>query len=167
MIRRKQKKGEIVPSDYWSPSARPVALLRDMDRLFDEFRAEMEGAFLTAPRLMLDTMRRPLVDVVDKGKEYIVKAELPGVTKDDIKVEVSEDSLEISSEKSVEEKEEKEGFVRRERRYSNFYRSIPLPAEVVPGKADAELKEGVLTIRLPKAKPEETKAKKGKKVQVK
>ncbi len=167
MIRRKQKKGEIVPSDHWSPGARPMTLLRDMDRLFDEFRSEMEGALLTAPRLMLDTMRRPLVDMVDKGKEYVVRAELPGITKDDIKVEVTEDSLEISSEKSVEEKEEKEGYIRRERRYSNFYRSIPLPGEVVPGKADAELNDGVLTIRLPKAKLEERKAKKGKTVQVK
>ncbi len=167
MIRRKQKKGEIVPSDYWSPSARPMSLLRDMDRLFDEFRSEMEGAFLNAPRLTLDTARRPLVDMVDKGKEYVVKAEIPGVTKDDVKVEVSENSLEISSEKSVEEKEEKEGYVRRERRYSNFYRSIALPEDVVPAKADADLKEGVLTIHLPKVKPEEKKPKKGKTVQVK
>jgi HSP20 family protein len=100
------------------------------------------------------------LDLADNGKEYVVTAELPGITKEDLNVEVTENSIEISSEKKTEENEEEEGYVRRERRYSNFYRSIPLPDSVIPGKADAELKEGILTVKLPKAKPDEKRMKK-------
>jgi HSP20 family protein len=164
MIRRKDKNAEIVPKEYWAPTTNPMALLHDMDRLFDEFRTEWQSAFLTPTRLSTDIIRQPLVDLADNGKEYVVTAELPGITKEDLNVEVTENSIEISSEKKTEEKEEKEGYIRRERRYSNFYRSIPLPDDILPGKADAELKEGVLTVKLPKAKPEE---KKGKRLPVK
>lgn len=160
MIRRKNKKTEIVPKEYWAPTTDPMALLHDMDRLFDEFRTEWESTFLPPARLSADTIRKPLLDLADNGKEYVVTAELPGITKEDLNVEVTENSIEISSEKKIEEKEDKEGYIRRERRYSNFYRSIPLPDDILPGKADAELKEGVLTVKLPKAKPEEKKAKK-------
>ena len=160
MIRRKDKKAEIVPKEYWTPSTNPMALLNDMDRLFGEFKTEWESAFLPSTRLATDTIRQPLLDLADNGKEYVLTAELPGITKEDLNVHVTENSIEISSEKRTEEKEEKEGYIRRERRYSNFYRSIPLPDEILPKKADAELKEGILTVKLPKAKPEEKKAKK-------
>ena len=160
MIRRKDKKAEVVPKEYWAPSTKPMALLHDMDRLFDEFKTEWESAFLPSTRLSADVIRQPLLDLADNGKEYIVTAELPGITKEDLNVEVTENSIEISSEKRTEEKEDKEGYIRRERRYSNFFRSIPLPDDILPGKADAELKEGILTVKLPKAKPEEKKTKK-------
>jgi HSP20 family protein len=160
MIRRKDKKTEIVPKEYWTPSTNPMALLHDMDRLFDDFKMEWESAFLPSTRLMADTIRQPLLDMADNGKEYVITAELPGITKEDLNVQVTENSIEISSEKKTVEKEEKEGYIRRERHYSNFYRSIPLPDSILPGKADAELKEGILTVKLPKAKPEERKGKK-------
>jgi HSP20 family protein len=160
MIRRKDKKSEIVPKEYWAPTSNPMALLHDMDRLFDEFRTEWESAFLPSIRLPADIIRKPLLDLADNGKEYVVTAELPGITKDDLKVEVTENSIEISSEKKTEEREEKEGYIRRERHYSNFYRAIPLPDDIIPGKADAELKEGILTVKLPKAKPEDKKTRK-------
>ncbi len=164
MIRRKDKKAEIVPKEFWTPAANPMTLLHDMDRLFDEFRAEWESTFLTQTRPLSDVIRQPLVDLADNGKEYVVTAELPGISKEDLNVEVTENRIEISSEKKSDETDTKEGYIRRERRYSSFHRSIPLPSEILPGKADAELKEGVLTVKLPKAKPDE---KKGKKLPVK
>lgn len=160
MIRRKEKKGEIVPKEYWAPTTNPMRLLNDMDRLFDEFRTEWESTFLQPTKLPANIIRKPLLDLADNGKEYVVTAELPGITKEDLKVEVTANSIEISSEKKIEQKEEKEGYIRRERSYSNFYRSIPLPEDIAPAKADAELKEGILTVKLPKAKPEEKKTKK-------
>jgi HSP20 family protein len=164
MIRRKDKKAEIVPKELWTPAANPMSLLHDMDRLFDDFRAEWESTFLTQARPSSEVIRQPLVDVADNGKEYVVSAELPGISKEDLNVEVTESRIEISSEKRSEETDSKEGYIRRERSYSSFHRSIPLPGEILPGKAEAELREGVLTVKLPKVKPEE---KKGKKLPVK
>ena len=161
MIRRKEKKEGLVPSDYWGPSwMNPMAVMRDMDRLFDDFRSEWENAFMYPRATATDIIRQPLVDLADTGKEYVVKAELPGVSKEDLSIEVSDNSIEISSESKEEKKEEKKGYIRRERRYASFYRSIPLPEDVLPDKASAELKEGVLTVTLPKASAPEKKVKK-------
>ena len=161
MIRRKEKKEGIVPSEYWSPSwMNPMAVKRDMDRLFEDFRSEWENAFLYPRTSAIDSVRQPLVDLADTGSEYVVKAELPGVTKDDLNIEVSDNSIEISAESKEEKKVEKKGYIRRERRYASFYRSIPLPEAILPDKANADLKEGVLTVTLPKAAAPEKKIKK-------
>jgi len=162
MIRRKEKKKEgLVPADYWGPSwMNPMAVMRDMDRLFDDFRAEWENAFMYPRAVPGDIVRQPLVDLADTGKEFVVKAEMPGVSKEDLNIEVSENSIEISAESKEETKEEKKGYIRRERRYASFFRSIPLPEDVLPDKADAQLKEGVLTVTLPKATVPEKKTKK-------
>jgi len=161
MIRRKEKKEGLVPADYWGPSGmNPMAVMRDMDRLFEDFRSEWENAFMNPRTSPADAVRQPLVDLADTGKEYVVKAELPGVNKDDLNIEVSENSIEISAESREEKKEEKKGYIRRERRYASFYRSIPLPEDVLPDKANAELKEGVLTVTLLKVSPPDKKTKK-------
>jgi HSP20 family protein len=162
MIRRKEKKKEgLVPADYWSPSwMNPMAVMRDMDRLFEDFRNEWENAFMYPRGLATDVVRQPLVDLSDTGKEYVVKAEMPGVSKDDLNIEVSENTIEISAESKEEKEEENKGYIRRERRYASFYRSVPLPEDILPDKANAELKEGVLTVTLPKASVPEKKAKK-------
>jgi HSP20 family protein len=140
----------------------PMAVMNDMDRLFDDFRSEWENAFLTPRTWTTDLVRQPLIDIADSGKEYVVKAELPGIKKDDISIEVTENGIEISGETKTEEKEEdkEKGYLRRERRYAKFYRSLPLPENVLTDKAEAEMKDGVLTVRLPKAAPPEKKTKK-------
>ncbi len=168
MIRRKEKDKKrvgLVPAGYWgSNSMNPMAVMRDMDRLFEDFRSEWENAFMYPRGSSIDVVRQPLVDLVDNGKEYLVKAELPGIDKNDLNIEVSENRIEISAESREEKKEEKTeekgGYIRRERRYASFYRSIPLPEDVLPDKADAELREGVLTVTLPKTSAPEKKPKK-------
>lgn len=163
MIRRRDKKEGMVPRDHWGPMwASPWTMLNDMDRVFDDFRSEWENLLLSPRSPTTDTIRQPLVDLADNGREYLVKAEIPGIKKEDLKIEVAQDSLEISGETSVEEKEEDEatGYIRRERRYSKFYRALPLPENVLTEKVEAELKDGVLTIKLPKAAPPEKKTKK-------
>jgi HSP20 family protein len=144
----------------------PVTMMSDMDRLFDDFRTHWESAFLAPRAWSTELTRQPLVDLTDNGKEYVVKAEVPGLNKENLSIEITENSIEISGETNLEKNDEdkEKGYIRRERRYSSFYRSLPLPDAVVTDKADAELKDGVLTVKLPKAKPPE---KKSKKVQVK
>jgi HSP20 family protein len=112
--------------------------------------------------------RQPLVDVVDRGKEIIVSAELPGVDKKDIQLSVEEDSVSIKAERKaeVEEAREEEGYYFRERSYASYSRRVPLPAEVIPEKAAAEFKNGILTVSLPKRHPEEPREK-GHRVEIK
>jgi len=165
MIRRKDRKEGLVPKDYWEPTrSSPMSLIADMDRLFEDFKSDWESTFLVPRAFATDLIRQPLVDITDNGKEYVVKAELPGIKKDDLTIEITENAIEISGETKSEQKEEDKGYLKRERRYASFFRSLPLPDAVLTDKAEAELKDGVLTVKLPKAAPPE---KKTKKVQVK
>ena len=163
MIRRKDRREGLVTSDYWGPSmVSPWSLLTDMDRIFDDFRSEWETMFVMPQTMTTDMVRQPLIDLMDNGKDFLVTAEIPGIKKDDLRIEVTERGLEISGETQVDEKKEdkESGYIRRERRFSKFYRSVPLPENVRMDKVEAELKDGVLFVRLPKAAPPEKKARK-------
>lgn len=92
----------------------------------------------------------PYVDVLDRDKEIVVTADMPGVDKNDIRINVKNDTLEISAEKKMEKETKEEGYIRRERGYDRFYRSIRLPSGVDESKADAKFNNGVLEITLPK-----------------
>jgi HSP20 family protein len=164
MIRRKEKKEGMVPKDYWGPAwVNPVSLMTDMDRLLDDFRSDWENTFMIPRAFSTDLVRQPLMDLSDNGKEYLVKAEVPGMKKEDLNIEITEHGIEISGETKAEEKEEDKGYLRHERRYSSFYRSLPLPSAVQTEKVEADLKDGILTVRLPKVTSTE---KKSKKIQV-
>ena len=112
-------------------------------------------------------LRQSVVDVLDKGKQLEILAELPGVEKKDIDLSVEPHSIIIKAKTGFEakEKKEKEGYFFHERRNSSFFRRIPLPTEIMPEKADAEFKNGILTIILPKKHPSGKHS--GKKVMVK
>ena len=167
MIRRKDRKEGLVPRDRWEPAwVSPATMLNDMDRLFDDFRSEWANTFMVPRDWPTNMIRSPLIDLADKGKEYLVRAELPGIKKEDLNIELTENSVVISGEMKAEENDDDKdkGYIRRERRYASFYRSLPLPENIVTEKADAELKNGVLTVTLPKAA---SPSRKSKKVRVK
>jgi HSP20 family protein len=92
----------------------------------------------------------PRVDVTEDNSNLYVHAEIPGVDKKDIKINVVGDVLTISGEKKSEQKDESKNYYRIERTGGSFTRSFTLPAEVVVDKIDAEYKDGVLNITLPK-----------------
>ena len=106
-----------------------------------------------------ENVQSPFVDVRDVEDNIIVTADMPGVDKEDVNISVSENTLEISTESKEEVSEEKkdEGFVRRERYYTRFYRRVPLPGQVDESSARATLNNGVLEITLPKTELEESK----------
>ncbi len=127
----------------------------NLERDLNELRRNMV-AWMTAPFGWMqprDVVRMPDVDVIDKGNEFVVEADLPGVDKNDVDINVTDDTIEISAEKRQEKTGENEGYVERERTYRGYYRTIPLPDEVNPDKADAEMKNGMLKITLPKKTP--------------
>ena len=96
----------------------------------------------------------PAVDVFQRGNELIIRADLPGVSVDDVAVEISDDAITISGERAQEQEEERGGVYRFERTYGAFSRVIPLPEGAIVDQAKASFKNGVLEITVP-APPEQ------------
>lgn len=105
------------------------------------------------------------VDVMDKDKQIVVRANLPGIDKKNVSIKTTEDALEIKAEQSKEKKEEEGNYFRRERSYGSFYRAIALPKKVEPDKTKAKMTDGILEITLPKKEAEKEKKKKEVKIQ--
>ncbi|WP_319508191.1 Hsp20/alpha crystallin family protein [uncultured Methanolobus sp.] len=99
----------------------------------------------------------PLVDVMDEGSDILVTTDLPGVEKSDVDLDVSDNLLTISAKRSASSEENEGGYLRRERTYSSFSRTITLPEAVTTEGAKAKLEDGVLTVTLPKLQIEERK----------
>lgn len=135
--------------DIWRPLNDSVSLRDAMDRLFEE-------SVVSTPNKMV--MKTPKIDVMQKGGDIVVKAELPGVTDEDIEIDVAEDSITISGEKKEEKEIKKEDYYHKESFLGSFSRTVMLPAQVKADKAVAEFKNGVLVVTLPKM--EEKKSKK-------
>ena len=95
------------------------------------------------------------LDILDRDKELLVRAELPGVEKDDVEVTISGDYLTIEASREFEEEEKQETFYRSELGYGKLVRTVAVPVEVDVEKVAAELKGGILTIRLPKVRAAE------------
>ena len=98
----------------------------------------------------IDFERSFRVDILDRDKELIVRAELPGVEKDDVEVTISGDRLMIEAKREFEEEEEKETFYRHELGYGELMRTVALPVGVDVEHITAELKDGILSVVLPK-----------------
>ncbi len=100
----------------------------------------------------------PLVDITEDEKEYLVKAELPEMKKEEIKINVQNDVLSISGERKYEKEEKDKKYHRVERAYGSFMRSFTLPEDADGSKVNAEYKDGVLKIHLPKSEKAKPKA---------
>lgn len=133
---------------------RTTPLTHSMEEFFEDFppRRWMETfePFGWKWPIGIDLERSFRVDVVDREKELFVRAELPGVDKDDVEVTVSGDRLVIEAEREFEEEEKKESFYRHELGYGELTRTIALPVGVDVEHIKAELKDGILNVTLPK-----------------
>jgi len=157
---------------YGSSALSPFSLMRrmaeDMDRMFDNF--SLGRSALSSPTFGTDrdSWRRttpsltewaPQVEVFRKDDKLVVRADLPGLNKDDVTVEVDNDVLTISGERREEREENRDDYYRSERSYGQFYRAIPLPDGIDDSKCDASFKDGVLEVTFPAPKLEDRKAK--------
>jgi len=90
----------------------------------------------------------PQIEIFQRGNDLVVRADLPGLKKDDVHVDIADDVLTIQGERKQEHEEEREGWYRNERSYGSFYRSVPLPEGTITDSAKATFKNGVLEIVL-------------------
>ena len=148
LIPWRSRNRSLVPRRYESPFE---AFHRAFDRLFEDFFGDRDWWPL-AP--VAERTFTPRVDVREKDKEVVVTAELPGLEEKDVEVELTDEGLTIRGEKKQEHEERGEGYYRAERTYGAFQRFIDLPCQVDGEKAEAEFRNGVLTVTLPKL-PEE------------
>ncbi len=125
-----------------------------MNRMFENFWGRPTSRRLLSSgergAIVPSKEREPFIDVMESDKEIIATAEMPGLEKKDIKINVTEDMLEISAETKQEEKKEEKGYIYRERRSGSYYRAISLPSPVDPDNSKATYENGVLEIKMPK-----------------
>jgi len=129
----------------WEPWSDLMSLSEAMDRLFEESFVRPRAGWL-AP-LGAESLA---VDMYETDDDVVVKTTVPGVKSEDIDVSITGDVLTIKGETKSEEKVEKANYIRQERRYGAFSRSLTLPSTVMADKATAEFENGVLTLTLPK-----------------
>ena len=151
------------PAEGLPSHVSPLGFMRrfahEMDRMFEEFGLD---AGFHVPRLLSrgrEMLRReagfipadwsPRIDVVERDGNLVVRADLPGLGKDDIKIEITDDLLTIQGERKHETKEEHEGYSYNECAYGSFYRAIPLPEGADTAKATSDFRKGVLEITVP------------------
>ncbi len=144
--------------EVWDPFRYLAELQEDMNRLFDLSLARL-------PREAIESAGgewMPSVDIIDDKDKIRIKADLPGVDKNDVEINIEDGVLTIRGERKEEKEEKDKNYYRRECFYGTFERSIALPAEVEVDKAEANYKDGVLEIVLPKkeeSKPKQIKLK--------
>ena len=126
----------------------PIA---QMDRLFDEvFRRPFFTSLLSQRGRELEEPYLP-VDIYEDNESVILKAEIPGIKKENLDIQLTADTITISGQKSSEEKQQQKDFYRLERSYGSFSRMFQLPVETQTDKARASFKDGVLEVRIPKS----------------
>jgi HSP20 family protein len=141
----------------WRPFTQMSTLWDEMNQLFEE---HFGGRSLMRPLTGI-TRWAPSVDMFETDDEVVVKADVPGMSKEDLEVTVTEEFITISGESKSEEEVKEENYMRRERRYGKFTRRLPLPAAVHLDEAKAKFTDGILEVRVPKeAEPEKEEGRK-------
>jgi HSP20 family protein len=159
MAKSKPPKKSTGITPFWTSS------WMDIDKSIENLRSDMEKAFSSVHVPKMPHMHHSSCDVIDEGNQFRVKMDVPGVKKNEIKLEVADNSLEISAEHKEESEEKKKNYLRRERSHVSHYRTLPLSENVVSGKVKAKLVDGILDITLPKSKPTSVSKKKSISIQ--
>ena len=134
----------------------------EMRRMLDSFRMNMDDMFgrMFPSQGGMATLRQPRVDILDLGNALQVVADMPGVQKDDIEINLTPDRLEIEAESETETERKEEEYTYRERGYASYRRVLDLPTEVLADKAEAKFTNGVLEVTMPKKEPTQVEQKK-------
>ena len=157
MKEKKETKELALREEKAITASTPFSFMRrfatDMERLYEEFEGfrfpSLFGReFFPFTREFEHVGWVPDIEVRHDNAKFIVRADLPGLKKDDVKVELTDDVLTLSGERKEEKEEKHEGYYRSERSYGSFYRQIPLPEGAKTDTAKAEFNDGVLEITM-------------------
>ncbi len=140
----------------------PLSPFEEMENMFEDFfrRPFFFPAMFPRMRALETNAAAPHVDMFENEDNLIIKAEVPGMKKEDLDVSISEDVVIITGEKKSEEKTEKKDYYYEERSFGAFTRKLRLPVETETSKASAAFQDGVLEIRIPKSPEAKEKVKK-------
>ena len=156
-----------MPTESGTLVSSPFSLMRrlsdDMERIFEDTRPFSKFPF---PYASEANERRwvPDVEAFERKGEFVVRADMPGLARDDVKVEISDGELVLHGERKEEKEQKEKGYYTCERSYGAFHRSIPLPEGVKADEAKATFKDGVLEIAMPAPKVPE---KHGRRLEIK
>jgi HSP20 family protein len=169
-----ERQSQSTPGAYGATGS-PFSLMRrmaeDMDRLFEDFGFGLPG-FAVAPALSNPSLQRrggsanalqrggwiPQIETFRRGDKLVLRADLPGLRKEDVSVEIEDGILTISGERSSEDVDDREGYYHSERSYGQFQRSLALPEGVSGDNCEATFKDGVLEVTIPMPKQAERSA---------
>ncbi|EGK86410.1 heat shock protein Hsp20 [Microcoleus vaginatus FGP-2] len=126
---------------YWQPFTEIETIREQLDKVFDQRATTRDNSEATW---------MPALELADAGDNFVLKAQLPGIDPKDIDVQVTREAISISGERRYENTDEKPRYVRSEFRYGKFHRVLPLPAHIENDSVQAEYKDGILTLTLPK-----------------
>ena len=153
IMKRERKEPVDLSPRAWAWS--PVSMFEEMDRLLNDLRSGLVMPGYDV--LPMEGARVPTLDLKEEADRFLVQAELPGMTKDDVSIEMDDEVLVITANKEQEREEEEGGYIRRERGCMRFYRQLRLPENVDRGGIKAKMENGVLEVVLPKVKASEEK----------
>jgi HSP20 family protein len=143
----------------WRPFMDLTLFERDMERMMDDFFGRRTRPWWPERRFRTEGFEigGPAVDLYEEKDDIVVKAELPGMEKDNIEVNLADHTLTIKGEKKKEEEVKEKNYYRSERFHGSFLRTLELPKDVHGDKVKASFKNGILEVRLPKTEEAETK----------
>ena len=134
----------------------PFTLMRrlsdDIERIVEDTWGARRFPGLFRALELPDTRWTPDIEAFERKGEFVVRADLPGMTRDNVKVEISDGALVIQGERKEEKEQKEKGYYAAERSYGAFYRALPLPDGVKTDEAKATFKDGVLEIAMPAGK---------------
>ena len=133
----------------WDPARELDSLQSEFNRLFDSFLGNGARADVRARRWV------PAMDLVETDDHLVLRADLPGMSKEDVNIEIKDNVLTVSGERKAEHEDKTDGYYRIERAFGSFSRSLTLPQGSDTSAINADFTDGVLEVRIPK--PEETK----------
>ncbi|MEG4940066.1 Hsp20/alpha crystallin family protein [Microcoleus sp. F4-D5] len=125
----------------WQPFTEIETIRQQLDKVFDQLATTKDNS---------EAAWMPALELVDAGDNFVLKAQLPGIDPKDVDVQVTREAISISGERRYENTDEKPGCVRSEFRYGKFHRVLTLPAQIQNDSVQAECKDGILTLTLPK-----------------
>lgn len=156
-IIKKKTRRLVMALEKWNPTRDLFNLEREFNKLFSTF-GDKFGISRADEEAYENAIWSPLADISENDDKYIVKLDLPGIDKKDVKLSFTEGQITISGERKQENEEKDTKYHRVERMYGKYYRSFVLPNKIKEDKIDAQFKNGQLTITIPKAdevKPKE------------